>query len=166
MDLQELNALSEARAIEVFMTCCGSARWARGMSARRPFHSRGELLRAADLEFDPFDRSDWLEAFAAHPRIGERPASTTDASALSMAEQSRVTEASRAMFEERNRAYEARFGYTFIVRAAGRTGEEMLTILERRMLNTPQDELEHAAQEQRQITQRRIAAALLDGQPS
>jgi OHCU decarboxylase len=163
MDLRQLNALGDDRATEVFIACGGSTRWARAMSARRPFRSEAELLHAADLEFDQLDRSDWLEAFAAHPRIGERPRSTTEASAWSAAEQSRVTEASRAVFEERNRAYEARFGYTFIVRAAGRTGEEMLKILEGRMLNTPQDELGYAASEQRQITQRRLAAALLDG---
>ena len=45
------------------------------------------------------------------------------------------------MFERRNRDYEARFGHTFIVCATGRKAEEMLRILERRMLNNPDDEL-------------------------
>ncbi|HEX7139615.1 MAG TPA: 2-oxo-4-hydroxy-4-carboxy-5-ureidoimidazoline decarboxylase, partial [Vicinamibacterales bacterium] len=75
----------------------------------------------------------------------------------SAAEQSGVTEASRGAFERRNRDYEARFGHTFIVCATGRTGDDMLTILEQRMLNNPEDELRHAAREQQQITRLRLA---------
>ena len=61
-----------------------------------------------------------------------------------------------ARLAEANREYEARFGYIFIVCATGKTAGEMLAILERRLRNDPGDELQIAAEEQRQIT--RLAA--------
>ena len=162
MDLEELNALSPGRAVEELTKCCGSSRWAREMAARRPFSSLDDLLLDADAVFETLGPSDWLEAFAAHPRIGDRPPSSAGTSASwSAAEQSGVAEAARAMFERRNRDYESQFGHTFIICATGRTGDEMLKILEERMLNNPEDESRQAAREQRQITRLRLGKLLI-----
>jgi OHCU decarboxylase len=165
MDLEELNTITDDRAIAEFAKCCGSSRWAREMSACRPFSSVDVLLLDAEAVFDSLGPSDWQEAFAAHPRIGDRPPSSPGASAASAAwsaaEQSGVTEASRAAFERRNRDYESRFGHTFIICATGRTGDEMLKILEQRMLNNPEDESRQAAREQRQITRLRLGKLLV-----
>jgi OHCU decarboxylase len=160
VQLDELNELDARRAVEALTKCCGSARWARAMAARRPFGSTKGLIMEADLVFESLGPSDWLEAFAAHPRIGDRAEPSGSAAAWSADEQSGVTEASRAVFERRNRDYEARFGHTFIVCATGRTAEEMLEMLERRMLNNPDDELQRAAAEQRQITRLRLGKLL------
>ena len=54
-------------------------------------------------------------------------------------------------------AYEARFGYIFIVCATGKSADEMLAILERRLANEPVVELRIAADEQRKITRLRLA---------
>jgi 2-oxo-4-hydroxy-4-carboxy-5-ureidoimidazoline decarboxylase len=161
MQLNELNAASDERAVELFAQCCGSSRWSRSMAARRPFRSVGGLLEAADVVFDSLAPSDWLEAFATHPRIGERLESAAGASAAwSAAEQSGVTDASRGAFERRNQDYEERFGHTFIVCASGRSGDEMLKLLEQRMLNNPDDELRQAAGEQTRITRLRLTRLL------
>jgi len=161
MDLEQLNALSVDRAVDELTGCCGSSRWAREMAARRPFRSVDELLLDADVVFESLGPPDWLEAFAAHPRIGDRPAPSASPSAVwSAAEQSGVTDASRAVFGRRNRDYESRFGHTFIICASGRTGDEMLKILEERMLNNPEDESRQAAREQRQITRLRLGKLL------
>jgi OHCU decarboxylase len=164
MDLEELNALSAGRAVEELTKCCGSSRWAREMAARRPFRSVADLLRDADAVFESLGPSDWLQAFSAHPRIGARPVSSAGASAAwSAAEQSGVAEESRAVFERRNRDYESRFGHTFIICATGRTGVEMLEILEERMLNNAEDESRQAAREQRQVTRLRLGKLLVGG---
>ena len=55
-----------------------------------------------------------------------------------------------------NREYEARFGYIFIVFATGKSADEMLAILESRLSNDPQTELQIAAAEQLKITQLRL----------
>ena len=69
-------------------------------------------------------------------------------------------DAVRDRLAQGNRHYEARFGYIFIVCATGRSAEEMLAMLERRLTNHPDDELRIAAEEQRTITRLRIAKLL------
>ena len=59
-----------------------------------------------------------------------------------------------------NREYEARFGYLFIVCATGKSAEEILAILERRLANGPGEELRIAAEEQRKIMRLRLAKLL------
>jgi 2-oxo-4-hydroxy-4-carboxy--5-ureidoimidazoline (OHCU) decarboxylase len=55
-----------------------------------------------------------------------------------------------------NASYEHRFGFTYIVCAAGKSTEEMLEGLNRRMLNDRATELREAAEQQRQITRIRL----------
>ena len=66
----------------------------------------------------------------------------------------------RAELVEVNRAYEERFGFTYIVRAAGRSGEEMLALARQRLSNDPATEREVAAGQQREITRLRLRRML------
>jgi len=61
-----------------------------------------------------------------------------------------------------NRDYEARFGYIFIVCATGRSADEMLAALERRLRNAPDVEIGIAAGEQREIARLRLLKLLGD----
>jgi OHCU decarboxylase len=151
MRLPELNALDHAAAVTEFLRCCGSARWAEQMAAARPFADIESMARTADSVWARLSVVDYLEAFAAHPRIGERAGP-----AWSTQEQSGVTDAMRERFAQLNRAYEARFGYIFIICATGRGGAEMLEALERRLGNDASREMEIAAEEQRRITRLRL----------
>src|SRR3989441_9965442 len=72
-----LNALSEERARAALGRCCGARHWVDGMLATRPFASDAELLAAAERVWWGLGRADWLEAFAAHPRIGARAEAMT-----------------------------------------------------------------------------------------
>jgi OHCU decarboxylase len=174
MRLDELNALDPATAERELLRCCGSTRWARMMASARPFGTADEMLAAADRIWPALGPDDWLQAFRAHPRIGETSESGgsggsgrsggSDASGRSGdwsdQEQAGVRtarDAVRDRLAEGNRHYEARFGYIFIVCATGRSAEEMLAMLERRLTNHPDDELRIAAEEQRNITRLRIA---------
>ena len=136
------------------------------MLRRRPFGSRENAVAAAREEWFALDRNDWLEAFAHHPRIGDMDAIrrkfSPAAAALSVREQEGVSGAPEevlAALVERNREYEARFGYIFIVCASGKSAEEMLAILERRLLNNPETELAIAAEEHARICELRLTAA-------
>jgi OHCU decarboxylase len=151
MRLDELNGLDPAAAERELRRCCGSARWAARVAAARPFASLDEAGAAADRIWASLEPADWLEAFAAHPRIGERTRSTWEAG-----EQAGVTGA-RSSLESLNRAYERRFGYIFIVCAAGKAAGEIVAALERRLRNNAGDELREAAEEQRKITRIRLA---------
>jgi OHCU decarboxylase len=144
-------------AEEELLSCCGSRRWARRMAGALPFASESELLASADRFWSELSVEDWLEAFAAHPRIGER------ASGQAAQEQAGTRDTSSEVVEElarANRDYEKRFGHIFIVCATGRSSQEMLDLCRRRLHNDPAAELLVAAEEQRKITRLRLERML------
>ena len=164
MTLGELNALDASRAGAEFLRCCGSPRWASAMAAARPFGTLSAMQEKGDAIWASLDRSDWLEAFAAHPKIGALEA-VSAVSAWSAAEQAGMDTAdtsTAARLSALNADYEARFGYIFIVCATGKSPGEMLALLAARMHNAPDDELQIAAAEQRAIAGLRLAK-LVDG---
>lgn len=151
--LERLNALPAAEAEEVFLACCGARRWAREMAASRPFPDVEALMDSADRLWLALGREGWLEAFAAHPRIGE------SGGAWSRQEQAGAASAApevRAALVRANRLYEERFGHVFLVCATGKSAEEMLALCSGRMANDPETELAVAAGEQAKITRLRL----------
>lgn len=140
--------------------CCGSRRWALAMVNTQPITSEPELHETADRLWNAATEQDWLEAFACHPRIGERrPTASHRSSAWSEQEQSSTQSAADeilACLSQGNVRYEKQFGFTFIVCATGKTPEEMLSILERRLGNSHETELHEAAEQQRQIMHIRL----------
>lgn len=158
----KLNRLPAEEARAALLACCGSARWAEAVAALRPFWDVGQLLSIAGRVWRELGREDWLEAFRAHPKIGEsRPQRETGAEARewSEGEQARAREAPGETLDalaEANREYEERFGFIFIVCAAGRSAEEMLALLRGRIDNDPEAELHVAAGEQWRITELRL----------
>ena len=68
------NQADETAAKEAMAACCGSKRWAAAMIDLRPIASVEALSVAADRVWSTMQEADWLEAFACHPRIGERKA--------------------------------------------------------------------------------------------
>ena len=158
----KLNRLGADEARAALLGCCGSTRWAGEVAALRPFWDVGQLLRIGRRVWFELNAEDWLEAFRAHPRIGEsKPAADTGAEARrwSEGEQSRARDASADTLDElarANREYEERFGFIYIVCAAGRTAEEMLALLRERLSNDPGAELRVAAEEQWRITELRL----------
>ena len=141
------------------------------MAAARPFPDVTALLAQADTVWAQLDAADWLEAFAAHPRIGEQQAGRAGGASAagreehddwSAREQAGVTADSRQQFAALNREYEERFGHIFIVCATGKSADEMVVLLRRRMRNNPDDELREAVEQQRQIMQLRLRRLIED----
>jgi len=105
---------------------------------------------------DGLTDEEWLEAIKAHPRIGERGG---DAPASSAREQARALRSSPPTLDAlaaENRRYEEKFGHVFLIVASGRSGEEILGELRRRMSNDPRAELDEAKRELRQIARLRL----------
>lgn len=124
------------------------------MLAARPFTSDTALLHSAEHAWWGLEPRDWLEAFAQHPRIGER-----SADAWSRREQAGVdgaTAATRAALAAATRAYEERFGHVFLICATGKSADQMLDALRRRLANDPATELRIAAGQQAEITRLRL----------
>jgi allantoicase len=157
--LRWLNALPAGQARSELLSCCGSTAWAAKMAASRPFTDASALADTADEVWDALDPDDWLEAFAAHPRIGDRAVGGS----WSSAEQAGVGGADPgvlAALAEGNLAYERRFGHVFLISASGRKADELLAALHERMGNDPEGELRVAAAEQRKITRLRLEKLL------
>ena len=157
-----LDRVSRSEAVERLRTCCGSKRWASALADRRPLGDLARLLDAAEAEWARLGPEDWREAIDHHPRLGggglaERRFETTRA--LSEGEQQGILDAAPAAREslaEAQRQYEERFGFIFLIRASGRSAEEIRTELERRMTNDSETELEVAAGELFQIARLRL----------
>ena len=162
MNLAAINAWTDDEAIAAFRRCCGSTRWAERMAALRPFDSEAAVFEAAERTWWGLDPADWLEAFAAHPRIGDLDALRAKfaaTAAWSAVEQAGVDGASEDVLQalaDDNARYHERFGYIFIVCATGKTAEEMLALLRERLANDADIEIRVAAAEQAKITRIRL----------
>ncbi len=158
----KLNDLPDGDARTVLSNCCAAEKWVNGMLAARPFADDNAVFAASESIAATLTKPDWLEAFAAHPLIGDVDSLRKKYAAtkqLAAGEQSGVDAASEATLRELaalNQAYLARCGFIFIVFATGKTADEMLAILKSRINNSREEELANAAAEQLKITRLRL----------
>lgn len=166
MTLHELNTLSQPQLKQELMKCCGSSVWVKMMMTYFPADDLVELLEDAEEKWYECSEADWKEAFAHHPKIGDEAALAKKFAATAewaSLEQSGVKKASTETVKalaDANRLYEEKFGYIFIVCATGKSAEEMLTDLQKRLQNNPDVEIEIAAKEQNKITKLRLEKLL------
>ncbi len=157
-DTAELDRLSVSKQRLALEHCCGSSQWVKLVGAQAPFRTVEHLHRTAEHAFDQLADADWLEAFAAHPRIGnidslkKKYAATKLRASQEQAGTVTASERTLAQLAKANHAYETKFGHVFLVCATGRTAEAMLTNLETRLSNEAAREFAIAAEEQRKIT--------------
>ena len=166
MNLQELNYLAQDQLKEELMKCCGSSAWVDKMLASAPFKSSADLFQKAETAWSGTTELDWFEAFSHHPKIGDLKSleqKFASTSKLAGNEQAAVNSASQKTLEQLagdNEAYEQKFGFIFIVCATGKSAEEMLELLNARIHNTRETELQIAAIEQGKITRLRLEKLL------
>lgn len=160
MNLTQFNVVSELDANNLLSQCCASKRWASEVVSKRPFRYFRDLLEESAKIWETMEKNDYLEAFSAHPRIGDTPKNdSTVGNALSASEQSSVKNAESAVLDElasKNKSYFDKFGFIFLVNATGKTADEILGILNERIDNSGDRELEIAAAEQLKITRQRL----------
>ena len=166
MTLQELNNLSFSEAYIQLETCCVSKNWITSMVNSRPIESIDQLMNISNRAWQKCTKQDFLEAFKGHPKIGDvsslakKYANTSD---LAANEQSGVDSANDEIIKllaKGNQEYEKKFGFIFIVCATGKSAKEMLYLLEERIQNNIDEELDIAAGEQHKITTIRLEKLL------
>lgn len=116
--------------------CCAADAWLSRMTPARPFPSAKYALDLSDEIVLGLDDTALDQALAAHARIGERRVGGTTEDRWSRSEQAGALAVDTAVQErlaEGNRRYEERFGHVFLIRAAGRSAEEMLAALDERL---------------------------------
>ena len=166
MTIKELNILSTNDAFIVFEKCCVAGQWINEMIRSRPYNKIQDVFTASEKAWSNCNKSDYLEAFKGHPKIGDISSLSkkyVNTSDIAANEQSGVSVANNDVIKRLaigNQEYEDKFGYIFIVCATGKTAQEMLSLLEERIVNDASTELGIAAGEQHKITTIRLEKIL------
>lgn len=158
MQLAEFNAMDAAEAAAAIRPCVDIESWVDALVEGRPYSDLDALLIVADALARTWTGEQVEAALADHPRIGEQHQGSGASAAMSSREQSGVgrdAEIQRRLTAG-NAAYERRFDRIFLVRAAGRDAEEILTLLEQRLENDPATELGVTAGQLREIAVLRL----------
>lgn len=138
MGIEVFNRLSERQRMHLLFEVCSSPIWARRVLAGGPFRDEDALLDRADRVLAELPDAALDAALDGHPRIGAKADNPSSAR-----EQARVADAGDAVkteLAEKNRRYEDKFDYVYLVCASGRTAEELLAILTERLDNDPETE--------------------------
>jgi allantoicase len=158
---RRLSSMLPGERLQAMLSCCGSTAWAKSMSDGR-FASDAEMCAQATACFAQLNEADWLEAFAAHPRIGgSKPVGVATATSQQWSghEQRGAAHAADDVKRELaglNDDYLRKHGFIYIVKATGKSAAEMLDILKGRVHNDRATELKLAAAEQEKITLLRL----------
>lgn len=147
MLLHDFNAADAETAASVVSVWAAIPRWVDDVVAGRPYASVDVLAERAAALAATWTRDDLDIALAHHPRIGERVTGEGAEAAASAREQSTMRTAESdvaAAIAAGNAAYEQRFGRVFLIRAAGRSPDEMRAELKRRLANDDDAEVREA----------------------
>ena len=139
--------------------CLAVPRWVDEVAAAGPYSTLDRLLDEAGDAATPLSAAEVDQALEHHPRIGERARGVGAAQRFSRAEQASGDAEDADLGEALaagNRAYEAKFGRVFLIRAAGRSRADILSELRRRLELAPDDEVAVAGGELRDIALLRI----------
>lgn len=161
--LRQFNRLSHDEAVALLAPCVAIPAWSDTLVSLRPFACREALLQVAREAMADWGENDLKAALSAHPRIGEKPTGSQAHATMSRQEQSAVDSDNEKLAQalrEGNARYEARFGRVFLIRAKGRSGEEMLQALTRRLQHTADEEVAEALAQLREITMLRLEGAI------
>lgn len=160
MTLTEFNALPAVDAIAALYDCCHCRSWAKHVAERRPFSNLEKLLTTANCFWTGVEEEQILEAFSGHARIGDIDLLRSRYAGRATQEQGQVLQADESVIQNLyhlNKEYEEKNGFIFIVCASGKSAEEMLRMLQDRIDNPRDVELQNGAREQGEITRLRIA---------
>jgi len=161
--LDRFNAEPAERAQELLRTCNAAPSFAARVAAGRPYDSAEALVGRAEQVSRALPWDEVAAALAAHPRIGDRVEGSSAEATASRREQSAMGTADATVRDRvlaGNRAYEERFDQVFLIRAAGRSAEEVLAELERRLGNAPEAERAEVTEQLAQITALRVRGLL------
>lgn len=165
MQLDEFNAVDAATAASVASVWAQIPAWVDTLIAQRPYASVDALASTAQALADRWGGADLDAALAHHPRIGQGPTGSGAEAAASRTEQASMIDAETsvaAAIAAGNAAYERRFGRVFLIRAAGRSAEEMLGELERRLQGDDETEVREACTQLAEIALLRLRGAISD----
>lgn len=166
MTIDQLNTLSTQQASLWFEQACAAPTWIEQMTYARPYNSINEVIEQAKTAWENCTTADFLEAFKAHPMIGDveslrkKYASTKQLASGEQSGTANASEETLLALKTTNHDYLARHGFIFIICATGLSADAMLEKLQQRIENSTEEEIKNAANEQIKITLLRLKKAL------
>jgi 2-oxo-4-hydroxy-4-carboxy-5-ureidoimidazoline decarboxylase len=162
MTLGELNVSDRDRFVAELGWIFEHSPWvAERAWSQRPFASTEHLHAAMTGEVSAARREEQVALFCAHPDLGTRArisdASTSEQTGAGL---DNLTLAEFNRLQQLNTAYREKFGFPFLFAVKGSTKHDVLDALARRLLATPDDELEEALRQVFQIAWFRLRDAV------
>ncbi|KXZ53990.1 hypothetical protein GPECTOR_5g102 [Gonium pectorale] len=153
---------------EQALSCCAAQKWAQQLAAQGPYADIDALLAVARrIWWTQTGVPGWLEALAAHPKIGDKKGMEGKPEAFASFSRGEQAAASQSLsgdvsadLVEWNQRYLDKFGFIFIIFAKGKTAPQILESLKKRFQRLPHEELQTAAHEQMKITELRLTGLL------
>jgi 2-oxo-4-hydroxy-4-carboxy-5-ureidoimidazoline decarboxylase len=161
-DVSAFNRLSSDEAKGLLRTCLDVRRWVDEVEGGRPYAGWPALRLAAEQAAANLTDAEIHAALSRHPRIGERAGAGHDVE-HSEREQSGVDPEdldTASRLAAGNAAYEQRFDRVFLIRAAGRSTDEILAELDRRLENDDTTERGETVEQLSEIAVLRLESAV------
>ncbi|TFV53464.1 2-oxo-4-hydroxy-4-carboxy-5-ureidoimidazoline decarboxylase [Geodermatophilus sp. DF01-2] len=163
--LDDFNAEPADRAVQALRACNAAPRFAAQVVAGRPYPDVDALVARAEDVVRGLPWDEVVLALTVHPRIGDRPEGSSAEAEASRRQQSSMggaDDATRAALAEGHRDYEERFDQVFLIRVAGRSPEEVLAELRRRLGNDEETERAEVTGQLAEITALRVRELVAD----
>jgi allantoate deiminase/N-carbamoyl-L-amino-acid hydrolase len=164
--LAELNAATSEEFVAALDGIFEHSPWiAQRAVARRPFASRLDLLDAMCAVVDAAVEDEQLALIRAHPELAGRAAVRNELTAASTHEQQGAgldacSPQEFARLQELNRAYNAKFGFPFILAVRGHDRASIIAAFESRLANDADAERHTALEQIARIAEFRLASTV------
>ncbi len=149
LDHEKFKINDRIKRFNYFFEICGSLKFAQKMAKQIAVDTK-----AAEKIIKGFEKADILEAASFHGDIGQ---SKKTLDKMASAEQGSVHSDEKAL-SDLGKEYIKKFGMKFLVSAAGKSGPELLSILNKRLQHSESEEIELAKSALWEITQKRFNA--------
>src|SRR5207245_10031214 len=126
--------MDSSEAVRRLYSCFASESWAERVAAGRPYANFARLWDACEVEWSRLAPSDWLDAFKAHPRLGEKRGHAPASSERQQRGVHSTAPATMGALTEGHRQYDARCGHLFLRSASARNQPAFLGQLRHRRL--------------------------------
>lgn len=140
MFLAEFNQAPPEQLKTLLNNCVHIPAWAEKIISERPYSSKAAFLEYAEQLSRKWSWQEIQAALATHPKIGERQAKrqlNAKEQHFSNQEQAGISldEQTQQALLQGNLNYEQKFGFIFLIKAAGLSSDEILIKLHKRLQN-------------------------------
>lgn len=161
-DIFVLNHVEQRFLYSMLLSCCKSDSWVDLLASQRPYLDIDDFLKQSHDIWMSLPEHEWLSIVNKEPVIGDTSSQERKSHSWSGEHAGVSTSSSHTLAQLKlaNDQYEKKFGFRYIVCATGKSGDELLKLLQLRLTNSTEQEIKTAAFELAQITRLRLINSL------